>query len=409
MVSKGFFWALADEVIYPGSARLTSHRQVAVIALLTAVLLLLLSLSLLLSGTPKRFLNYSEDKYKVAFVSGNFTAAVTRDIPRVVFGHTHPVLSPEFGVSCPRLYLFNDTNGDGVFSKSEATYTSYLDSHHVKWNMSSVEFGNDPGGNEYARVWMSTEASLYAGTEDVSDSPLISDWAVITFNYRISGLSANYSNAIGTYAVSGRTEMTMDFSITLLKPVASEGVVFEMYVNGGGSTNMISLRESSDGGIARLVNVSSSVDESTLGTNFTHRFMSTDRPLQDIYVAKEDGIVQAFYHFGSAPTNGSGARAGIVRMNSSYYTDGAGLVLDQAFFLTNTTDVVMQESSLGIDEIGFNVSVKDWFQDHLPMLMVVGGTIAAAILIPSFIILHRRYRNSRPGTDQDISRKPRMP
>jgi len=337
----------------------------------------------------------------IAFVSGNFTAALTRDMPRVVFGHTHPVLSPEFGVSSQKLYVFNDTNGDGIFSRSEAIYTSYLDWHHVTWNMSTVEFGNDSAGNEYAQVWMRTKASLYAGIDDVSVLPAISDWAIVTFSYRISDRATNHSNVFGAYVVSGRTEMTMSFTITLLRPVDAEGIVLETYVNGGGSTNMLLLREAMDAG--GLTDVSSSLDESVLGTNFTHRFMQTDRPLQDIYMAKEDGIVQAFYHFTSAPMNGSGTSAGVVRMNSSYYTDGAGMILHQAFFIANGTYALSQESSLGIDELGFSVSVKDWFQDHLPMLMVVCGTIAAAILLPAFAIMYRRYRKPQSGDSHESS------
>jgi hypothetical protein len=404
LFSKGFFRALAVEVIHPESESLGSHYRAALIAVSSVALLLLLSLSLLLSDAPKHFLNYSEDNYKIAFASGNFTAAATRDMPRVVFGHTHPVLSPEFGVSSQKLYVFNDTNGDGVFSRSEAIYTSYLDSHLVAWNMSTVEFGSDPAGNEYAQIWMRTKASLYAGIDEVPDLPVISDWAIVTFSYRISERATNHSNVLGTYVVSGKTEMTMSFTITLLKHVDADGIVLEMYVHGGGSTNMLQLREAT-GAASQLTNVSSSLDESVLGTNFTHRFMQTERPLQDIYMAKEDGIVQAFYHFSSAPMNGSGGSAGVVRMNSSYYTDGAGMILHQAFFIANGTDALSQQSSLGIDELGFNVSVKDWFQDHLPMLMVVCGTIAAAILLPAFVIMYRRYRKSQSGDSHEPSQK----
>lgn len=382
-----------------------SHHRAALVAVLSAALLLLLSLSLLLSGAPKHFLDYSEDNYKIAFVSDNFTAAVTRDMPRVVFGHAHPVLSPDFVVSSQKLYVFNDTNWDGVFSRSEAIYTSYLDSHHVTWNMSTVEFGNDSDGNEYAQVWMRTNASLYAVIDGVSDSPVISDWAVVTFSYRISERATNHSNALGTYVVSGKTEMTMSFAITLLKHIDADGIVLEMYVQGGGSTNMLLLREATGAAAGQLTNVSSSLDESVLGTNLTHRFMQTDRPLQDIYIAKEDGIVQAFYHFSSAPMNGSGESAGVVRMNSSYYTDGAGMILHQAFFIASGTDALSLESSLGIDERGFNVSVKDWFQDNLPMLMVVCGTIAAAILLTAFAIMYRRYRKSQSGDSHEPSQK----
>jgi len=103
--------------------------------------------------------------------------------------------------------------------------------------------------------------------------------------------------------------------------------------------------------------------------------------------------------------NGSGESAGVVRTNSSYYTDGAGMILHQAFFIANGTDALSLESSLGIDERGFNVSVKDWFQDNLPMLMVVSGTIAATILLTAFAIMYRRHRKSQSGDSHEPLQK----
>lgn len=384
---------------------MASFRPAAIVAVLCAALLLLLSVSLLVPTAQKHFLGYTEDSYKVAFVSGNFSAAVTRDMPRVVFWHTDPVLSPEFDVSCRRLYLFNDTNHDGIFSPSEAVFTSELDSHHVTWTVSPVEFVNESAGNGYAHLWMRGKASLSLSAGDDPGKIAIPDWATVSFEFRIYNRGTNLSSALGSYAVAGRTEMPMSMSIELLKHIYADGIVLETYIHGGGSTDMLQLRQAVNPEYDRLTNLSVGVDESRNGSNFTHRFMELDRPVQDVNIAKDDGTVQAFYHFGSAPVSGSGPGAAIVQMNSSYFTDGAGLVLHQAFFIAPGLSTLTEESSLGINERGFNVGVGDWFQNHLAELMVVFGAISAAVLLTVFIVMYRRYRKSPTRETEEPPKK----
>lgn len=392
----------------PRSESVAHRRIAALIAVLSVTMLLAGPAILAVSDPPPHFLDYSEDNYKIVFISGNFTAKVTRVKPMVVFEHTNPVLSPTFGVSSAKLYVFNDSNHDGIFSRSEAIYVSYLDAQHVTWNASGIEFGNDSAGGEYAQVRMSTNASLYATSEDVSVMPRISNWAGVTFGYRISERTTNYTNALGTYEIRGRTEMRVDLTISMLKHVNATGVALEVYISGGGSTNMMVLRQGTSSGGSKLTNVSSRIDETAIGANFTHRFIQTSKPTQDVYIAKEDGVPQAFYHFGSAPMNGSGENASVIQMNPSYYTDGAGLFLHQAFFTANGTKTIVQESSLGIDELGFVVDVRGWLQSHLALLMAVCGVIASVVLIALLAVMYRRYRRSRSGDGIGLSKEGKL-
>lgn len=377
---------------------MASSRTAALVAVLSAALLLLLSFSLLAPSSPRRFLSYTEDNYKVAFASGNFSAAVTRDMPRVVFWHTHPVLSPEFDIGYQRIYLFNDTNKDGLFSLSEAVFTGNLDSYHMAWTVSTVAFGEDSAGTSYAEVLMRGRVSLCMPGDDVSGTPVISDWADVTFDHRIYDRTASFSNALGSFTVNGRTEMPVNVTIKLLKHIDADGFALETYVHGGGSTDVLQLRQAVNPEWSQLTNVSGSLDETSKGSNSTHRFMPTAQPVQDIYLAKGDGTVQAFYHFGTAPVCRAGADAQVVPMNTSYFTDGAGLVLYRAFFISDLVDSVSEQSSLGIDERGFNTSVGDWFQDHLAALMVVCGTISAIVLVTLLAVMYKRYRRS--GVDK---------
>src|SRR5512137_1518757 len=132
----------------------------------------------------EHFLDYSEDNFKVVFISGNLTAAVTHDWPRVVFEHTTDPFSPTFEVGLPRLFLYNDSNDDGYFSISEVTYVSYMDENHVNWNVSPVEFLNDSVSGEYAEFRMNTTLALYKGLDN--NTIALADWANVTFWFKIS-------------------------------------------------------------------------------------------------------------------------------------------------------------------------------------------------------------------------------
>ena len=358
------------------------------------------------SDVPEHFLGSSEDSFKIAFMSGNFTASITRDMPRVVFLHAHAVVSPTFVVSIPKVYLFNDTNDDGLFERSEALYAAYLDTNHISWNVSDAVFGTDAISGEYAQVSMHGTASLLAGLGNETEiEPKVRNWANLTFHYRIYERTANFTTVLGDYSISGKTEMRVNFTIELLKRLDVQGIAVEQDLQGGGSTYMFLMRQAI--APSRLVPVSSRVPEEGIGTNFTHPFVQTHNPLQEIYFAKENGTIQAFLFFSSTPMNGTGPLARPVSMNSSYYTTGSSLVLQQAFFTNSTTSALTQEMVLGIDEHGFTLTVRDWFKDNLPILMVVCGSIALIITLPLLAVMYRRYRRSGNETARpdDVQKK----
>jgi len=371
-----------------------------VIAVAVAGLLLVMPLGAA-GEEPQHFLEFSEDNYKTAFISGNFTAVVTRDLPRVVFLHTHNLLSPYFGVGFNKIYLFNDTNHDGFFTKSEALYTGFLDLHHVMWNISLIQFGKEAAFGEYASITMSTTVSLWSGLGNVSSvGPAVQDWANITFHYRITENASSLSNAYGSYTIPGKTDMALNYTLDILKHLNVEGIAFEAALHGGGSTSMFKVRPFVDGTSGSpLTSISSRVDESINGDNFTHKLAERPMPEQSILFSKENGTVQAHFRYSSAPTKDSSG--GLVPVNASYYTTGSGLILHIAYKLDPTAHTIHQESTLGIDESGFVLKVKDWFRDNLGTLLVTVGTIAAIVALTLLAFMYRRYRReTRPPEAQ---------
>lgn len=355
---------------------------------------LVIPASSVVSGA-EHFLDYSEDNFKVVFISGNLTAAVTYDWPRVVFQHSTALLAPTFEVGMPLLYLFNDTNPDGVFDQSEMVYVSYLDAHHnVTWTVSSVEFGSETMPGEYAQFRMNASLSLVNDFEN--PTALVEDWANITFWFRITENPVVYSNTYGSYTVVGKTDLKMNFTLEIKKHINVSGIALEQSLKGGGSTYMFQIREDAGGGDTRVTSVSSRDDETVRGLNFTHMLNETSLGCQEIDFSKADGVVQAHYHYSSEPISLARGTMHATPMNSSYYTTGSGLKLNIAYSIDNETDTITHESSLGLDEHGFVSKVKDWFTENLPWLLIISGGIVAVVSISILVIMLRKYRNNVP-------------
>jgi len=363
---------------------------VSLAVILWAAVLALCSIGAGRATDEQHFLDSSVDNFKVVFISGNLTAAVTFDWPRVIFQHSTDLFAPSYEVGLPIVYLYNDTNHDGIFSRSEAIYTGYLDSlHNVTWNPTAVQFANGTVSGEYAQIRMSANVSLFNQTTDTVAS--IENWANLTFSFQITQYPVTYSNTFGSYAILGRTEMKINCTLDILKKLNFTGLAIEHLLKGGGPTYMFMIRENSASPNGSMTIVSSRVNEGIYGPNFTHRLNQTRLPTQDIDFAKEDGTVQAFYRYSSEPLAKTSGQYSPVAMNSSYYTSGTGLVLHSSFEVSNETTSISHESFLGIDEKGFTGRVRDWLKANLPMIMVVSGSIVAVIAFSILALMLFRW------------------
>lgn len=377
------------------------------VATLCAVSFVLLPVGQARASDEQHFLKVTPYNFGVVFISGNLTVTVTNDLPQVVFKHSTDPVAPSFTIRLPLLYLYNDTNNDGVFSKSEAVYTANLDSHYnVAWNATTVEFATGPVSGEYAVLRMAATLSLYDQPTDTV--PSIDDWANITFWFQITENPVTYTNSYGSFTVAGRTEMKMNFTLDILKKLNFSGLAVEHLLKAGGSTNMFQIRETSNAGGWAMTTVSSHVDEGQYGLNITHRLNQTSLPVQNINFARDDGTVQAFYDYSSEPLVRTSSDYRPVTMNSSYYTTGTGMMLYVSYAFSNDTTSLSHSSFLGIDERGFVGRVRDWLRENLPMIMVVSGSIVAvvAFALLASMILRRRWqggtKESKP-TEAEIA------
>ena len=366
--------------------------RVFLIAVISAAFLVA-DCSALASGAPEEhFLDFSVDNYKVSFISGNLTAAVTYAWPKIVFQHSTDPFSATFEVGMPTMYLFNDTNGDGLFVRPEAVYMAYIDSFHgAIWNVSGVTFYNDTVGGEVALYTMSAPVALFSNVSDVE--PSVSDWANITFWFEISEKAMTYSNSFGSYTVQGGTELRFNYTLDIRKEVNCTGLALEHLLKGGGSASMFLIRESSWRPGAHLTPVYSREDETLNGPDFTHKLSQTTLPCQEINFAKDDNTVQAFYHYSSEPIANVSGGLRPVEMNSSFYTTGTGMMLNVAYTMTNETTMLVHEGVIGIDEAGFAVRVRDWLEDNIVAILSVVAGIAAVVSVS--VLLTRVWRKKR--------------
>lgn len=325
----------------------------------------------------EHFLDYSEDNYKVAFMSDNLTAAVTHVWPRVVFYHSTDPFSPTFEVGLPRLYLYNDTNLDHEFEMSEVEYVSYMDENHVEWNVTAVDFTNDTVAGEQAHFRMNATLDLYLGMDN--QTVAMPEWANITFWFQISEKNYTLSNALGSYVIKAKTDLSFNYTLNVLKSVNQTEISFEQLLQGGGVAEMFTLKQK--GSHAPVVDrmVSSRVDETVYGSNFTNDFMTTSLPRQEICYAKEDGTVKAYYRWDSLPMILSGGEILHTPVNSSFLTTGTGMLLHSSYPITNETETIHQEASLGIDESAFMDKITDWMKENALAITLFVGSIAALI------------------------------
>jgi hypothetical protein len=347
------------------------------------------------------FLSHSVDDYKTSFVSGNLTAAVTHDWPRVAFYHTNDRFSPTFEIGMPIIYLFNDTNRDGIFARSEATYLAYLDSlRNAPWNISLVLMGADPEAGQFALLNRSADIALYDIREPME--PVMERWAKAHFSFRITENPVTHHNLLGDYRVEGMIDMHVRMTLEILHKVNSTGLVLEQSLKGGLTTNTFVLTE--DLGLDQLASTKalSRVDETVNGDDFTHRFNLTDLPVQCIDIAKEDGTVQAHYRTSSVPMMSDGANITAPPMNCSYYTFGSGMILHTAFMVPDANGTITNDMCLGIDESGFYEHVGDWLAKNLAAVLMATAIVAAVSLITLMVIRRKKRDRDREGPAEPV-------
>jgi hypothetical protein len=330
----------------------------------------------------------SVDDTKVTIVSGNFSVAVTRNWPRVIFKHEVDPFSPFFEVSYSRMYVHNDSDCDGVFDHGEANLTVFLDSNHVEWNITAINQGFTDELGEYASFGMRSSLNAYA----VGDNETLvrSRWANMTFWFSIAELPVQYECSRGNYIVDGGTQLRMNFTLSVREGIETGCLVMEQFLQGGASTNMFRLFESNVDGLTEVREALATVDERLLGDNYSHGFNCTSDVMQKIQFAKEDGIVQAFYLWGSDAVVEAAENRSTRLVNSSYFTTGNGMMLHSILPVDNVTTEVSHEYSTGIYESGFVGSVRDWLKEESALVSML--VIATVAIVVSAVVWRRKRR-----------------
>lgn len=374
-------------------------RVVLAVKSVCMVLSAALALTLLhpVAAAEDYVLSAGQDATKVTIESANLTAAMPFEWPRIIFHHTVDPFSPTFDVGIPRLYLYNDTDGDGRFCRAEAVAVVPMDSNHVTWNVSAIEQGYSTESGQYARFSMSCNLSAYA--LDENDTLMVADFASVSSSFSITELASRHENSEGPYTVMGRDEISCSLCFRALRDVDATGLVVDQWLQGGGTTSMFLIKESGDLGEVTYTEVSGREDETEFGEDFAHALMEASDPRQEFSFSKEDGTVQASYFLSSVATLGDGNET---RTMSTYYSTGSGLVVDTVLPILNesTSPVILNMSAL-LDEAGFVGGVKDWVELYLPYFIAFVAAVASLLLV----MWHIRMRRKRLQLEKEFHKK----
>ncbi|MBU1159449.1 MAG: hypothetical protein KKE24_08950 [Candidatus Thermoplasmatota archaeon] len=356
--------------------------MIAVIAMVSS------SLPVNVSGADDYTLVVSPDKIKVSIISGIFSVAVTNDWPRIIFWHTNDPFSPTFEASFPRIHMFNDSDDNGVFCRSEAVGTVFFDSNHATWHLSSIIEGHTPDMGEYAMFSMSAETSVYNISGE--GPAIIEDWANVTFWFCLTEKPVTYTTPTGSYIVSGKTEMRVNMTIRITNSTSADYIALERFLQGGGTTNSFVVTEDDFQSDEVLTLLSGWDDETLLGADYTRPLRQTDDVVQRIMYTKEDNASQAHFLWGTAARMSNGSSSYDHILGSSCYTTGAGLMLHSALLISNDTYSIEDETIIGIDESGFVGGVSDWIMEYL--LAFVGLIAIATVSALAFYLIRKKQR-----------------
>jgi hypothetical protein len=309
----------------------------------------------------------------------------------MLFQHSTDPFTPMFEVGFPRMFLYNDSNEDGFFCLSEATYTSYLDENHVFWNVTPVEFLNDTVSGEIATFRMNATLALYEGTENETIS--VAEWANIAFWFKITQRGYYISNTLGSYLVLGKTDLAFNFTLNILKAVNTTGIVMEQLLQGGGSTYMFMVRQM--GRYHSIVDefVSGRADETIYGTNYTNGFSRTELPDQQISFAKDDRTEMAYYRWDSEAVLNAHSNESVPAA-SSYFTTGTGLMLHNSYLIGNETGSIFQMGLIGLDETAFVGKLSNWIKDNIWGVIIFTGAMCAVIVLSAVTMRRIRKRKA---------------
>ena len=151
--------------------------------------------------------------------------------------------------------------------------------------------------------------------------------------------------------------------------------------------------------------VSSRFDETAYGTNFTNDFLATSLPQQEICYAKEDGTVKAYYEWDSLPVMASGGDLHDIPINNSFFTTGTGMFLHSIYPITNETDSIHQEASLGIDESAFTAKIADWLKENALAIALFVGSIVTIIVVAAVLVRRRKHAKSKDAEGDSGNQK----
>jgi hypothetical protein len=347
----------------------------------------------------------SVDETKVSIESANFTVVVTKEWPRVIFWHTTDILSPTFEVGFPRMYLFNDSDGNGVFSRSETNLTVFMDANRAPWTFSSVEVGHRDDMGEYLHFSMYSTVSAYAPSGE--GPPEIEDFANVTFYFMLAENTMVRENSLGSYSVEGKTDLWTGMSIQIRNLTDLSCLATEAFLQGGASTMLFNISGAGGSSDDDALVLSARVDERLNGEDFTHPLDATEDPQLMIKYAKDDGTARAFYARSSDASYELNDSSSNLTSRSSCYTTGTGLVLHSVLALDDGTVSIFQDGCLGLHEESFTGRIRDLVRENLPFFLgaVAGVTIVIAAL--SYLIVRRR--RPKEETPQDIESDGTMP
>lgn len=324
----------------------------------------------------------------VIAISGNLTATIMKNWPRVVFQHTSSRFSPTFDFSVLELRLYNLTADELIANPTIDEPELIAPAHLLSWSFSINELDYSPEKGQHLLAKLSAVIDLYSPTARIStaDEDIVKvreNWGILEIHFEISQYGIGLSDPHPSLTVRAAHCVDINISIRLNESNEFKAISIERNFQAGGPTYLARIYPGMTPGTTYSEEVSTRENELSDSTYIVHEIPSGGEDWQMISLSTAHGVEQSL----SAWNCSSKMLAENGETTDScpwyYRTTGTSVTLFSLSSLGNDTEGLEIEQLVAIIDEGFDQPIKNILLDFLPFI------VGLSVLIPSILLIYR--------------------
>ena len=348
-----------DDDVVAGMLRANTLASVVVSVLLLAGLLA--GTAGAKAATPSGEITYSVADGVVTIQTENMTVKISTAMPAAIVWSAGNESEPGYGFLFSAILGFNTTEPTGLVL-DEVPYHASFD--HAVWSLTGPTEQTDADKGDSVTVALESTVDIiqrlvFGDGNPTPGSPgtvTIEDWATVTVTFIVStkNHSATFDAVTDSpaFAVNGTSEIKFDISIDILKPIFADSLALDIALMKMNAEDfgpaLLSepylLRGYQDGTVTESDPAVNETDGETL---LMHTFQNRDQ-FKQLFTFVDVNETSFFGWASEALLDWSNADPALEQVTTYYRTDGEALRMYITTPLTNETELITHDPSIGI-------------------------------------------------------------